>query len=300
MDFVVPYDQLGISPPGPWTNASPAAGTKGSIVNALAFPPIQNEILNVQDEAGLTRDSTNSAQLLQAIRSGKLTFFADTGAGDALAVTPRTSFASLAAGVELAILKGPAGNATTTPKLSVGGSTLPLVKADGTALAPGDLPANVVFTVRSDGTSFRVTGLVPSQVLAIVLANITAAQIFKITQQAPPGSGLAGTLARYDFMPTGPASSVLTTTFVAPADGTVQASSIFISTPQNGGANAVEIDVNGTSVAQNADSVAGLIINVAAATVSKGDTVTVTGTVSFSQAAIYNTTQRFTYSFIPS
>ena len=68
MDFFVPYDQLGVATPGPWQNASPAAGTRGSILNALVFPAIQNEILNVQDAAGLTRNAADFTQLLQAIK----------------------------------------------------------------------------------------------------------------------------------------------------------------------------------------------------------------------------------------
>ena len=68
MDYVIPYDQIGISPPGPWQNASPAAGTRGSILNALVFPPLLNEILNVQDAAGLTRSAADFTQLLQALK----------------------------------------------------------------------------------------------------------------------------------------------------------------------------------------------------------------------------------------
>ena len=207
MQFIPPFDQIGVSPPGPWTNAAPQAGIQGSIVNADVFPAVQNELLAIIGaDPSLTPSASDLGQALKAI----------------------------------------------------------------------------VYLIGK------------------AIANITAAQIFEITQQAPPGSGLAGTLARLDFMPTGADSSVLSSTFTAPAAGTVQASSILISSPQNGFSNAVEIDVNGAPVAQNADSIAGLIINVAAATVSKGDTVTVKGTVSSSQAAIYNTTQRFTYSFIPS
>ncbi len=159
MDYVVPFDQLGVATPGPWTNASPQAGIKGSIVNANVFPAVQQEILNVQDEAGLTRDGTNFAQLLQAIRSGKLTFFQDTGTADALVITPRTSFPSLGAGLALSVLKGTSPNATKTPALSVGGLVQTIVKEDGSALAIGDLPGNCLFSVRSDGTNFRVVGL---------------------------------------------------------------------------------------------------------------------------------------------
>lgn len=68
MDYFVPYDQLGVAPPGPWQNASPAAGLKGSILNALVFPAVQGEILSVQDAAGLTRNAADFTQLLQALK----------------------------------------------------------------------------------------------------------------------------------------------------------------------------------------------------------------------------------------
>ena len=300
MQFIPPYDQLGVTPPGPWTNAAPQAGVQGSIVNADVFPAVQNEILNVQDEAGLTRDGANLAQLLQALRSGKLTFFVDEGTADALAVTLRTPLASLAAGVELTILKGAAANATATPKLSVGTSALPLVKADGTALAIGDLPANTVFAVRSDGTNFRVLGLVPSQVLAIVLANITATQIFNITQQAAPGTGLTGHQEYTTFQPQGAATHTLSASFTAPARGNIQATSKLSTTSQPGLSNAIAIYVNGNAVAGSADSVAGTITDTSNCTVNKGDAVQIVSTVTATQALAYNSAQYLDYFFIPS
>lgn len=178
MDFIPPYDQIGVNPPGPWTNASPQAGIQGSIPNANFFPAVQDEILNVQDEAGQVRDATNHVQLLHAIRSGKLTYFPDAGSADALVVTPRTSFPSLAAGLRVVVLKGASPNATATPTLTLGGPALPLVKEDGTALAAGDLPAGCLFEACSDGAHFRVLGLRKSTVAS--LFSISDTQIWHI------------------------------------------------------------------------------------------------------------------------
>ncbi len=188
MDFVPPYDQLGISPPGPWQNASITAGIQGSIPNADVFPAVQTEILTVQDEAGLTRDGTSFTQLMQAIRSGKLTFYPDTGLADALQVAPRTSYSALAAGLELSILKGPTANATATPMLRVGTLSLPLTCEDGSALAAGDLPSSCLFTVRSDGASFRVQGLRKSNVLALIAQNAPIVTPSPVLYVRPDGS----------------------------------------------------------------------------------------------------------------
>ena len=193
MDFLPPFDQSGVSPPGPWTNASPAAGVRGSVVNALVFAAVQDEICNVQDEAGFTRDASNHAQMLHAIRSGKLTYFADTGTADALVITPRTSFVATGPGLRLVILKGAAANATAAPTLTVGGPALPLVKEDGSALAAGDLPAACLFEVCSDGSHWRVMGLRKSTVAALVPA-IGDTQIWHIGTLSGPTTAFTTSL----------------------------------------------------------------------------------------------------------
>jgi hypothetical protein len=176
MDFFPPYDQIGQSSPGPWQNANPSAGQQGSIVNAAVFPAVQNEILNVQDEAGITRNAADFTQLLQAIRSGNLTFFSDTGTADALIVTPRTPYGTVTAGAQINLIKSGAANATTTPTLTVSGITKTILRRDGSALAAGDLPANGILTLRCDGAHFRTQGIVSSDVLSTSIFNTFIAQ----------------------------------------------------------------------------------------------------------------------------
>jgi hypothetical protein len=176
VDFFPPFDQIGVSPPGPWQNANPAAGLRGSIPNADLFPAIQNEILNVQDEAGITRNASNFTQLLRAIRGGQLTFFADTGTADALIITPRTAHSVLSAGLPFVIVKGNSANATTAPTLSVNGLVQTIVRRDGSPLAVGDLPASSFIRVRSDGAHFRTEGLCPSDVANTSVFNSFIAQ----------------------------------------------------------------------------------------------------------------------------
>ncbi len=182
MDFFVPFDQLGQPVPGPWKNANPNAGQRGSIVNALVFPAVQNELLAIQDEAGLTRDVNNNAQTLQALRSGKLNTFTDIGTADAIVVQPLSAFISVFLGTEISFLKGPGDNATTTPTLTIGAGSLhagsaithPIVKQDGTAVAAGDLKGSSLIKVKYDGlNSFRVITMTRSEIVSsTVLTNI--------------------------------------------------------------------------------------------------------------------------------
>lgn len=176
MDFFIPFDQLGQAVPGPWKNANPSAGQRGSIVNALMFPAVQNELLAIQDEAGFTRDVNNTAQVMHALRSGRLSSFVDTGTADDLVVSPLSAFLAVSLGTEITVRKGASANARPTgsggsaadPTLTIGAGSAhlgvaiskPIRKEDGTALAPGDLPAGSLFTVKYDGLSaFRVVGL---------------------------------------------------------------------------------------------------------------------------------------------
>ncbi|UDL95516.1 hypothetical protein LGH83_04645 [Lichenihabitans sp. PAMC28606] len=142
-----------------YVGKNPAAGIQGSKIppGAAEFP--QREIVAVEVAAGLSPTNDDLQQLLKAIRSGKLCFWPDTGTADALLISPNPAYGDLSVGTEFAILKGNLPNATTTSTLTVNGLTFVIVKEDGSALAIGDLPANVLFAVRSDGTRFRVVGL---------------------------------------------------------------------------------------------------------------------------------------------
>ena len=173
MDRIIPFDQIGLPSPGRFQNAAPSSGIEGSIVNADFFEAVQGELLNLQDEAGLTRNSADLTQILQALRSGKIEAFADTGSADALVVTPRTAYTALGLGVPIRVLKNSAPNATTTPTLSVNGLVRQIVKEDGSALAVGDLPGGSLFSVVSDGSKFRVVGLRKSDAAAAASTAIT-------------------------------------------------------------------------------------------------------------------------------
>lgn len=190
MDFIPPFDQVGVIPPGPWTNASPTAGIQGSIVNADVFPAVQNEILALIDAAGETRSASDQKQALKAIRSGVLSYFADTGTPDALAIAPSPAYTALIAGTEFAVLKSNLPNATTTPTLTVNGLTQTIVKEDGNPLLVGDLPAFDLFTVRSDGSKFRVQGLRKSDISAAVAGStiINSTTQNYIDKSTPRGS----------------------------------------------------------------------------------------------------------------
>ena len=68
MQFIPPYDQVGVTPPGPWTNAAPQAGIPGSIVNADVFPAVQNELLAIiAADPSLTASTTDLGQAQKSI-----------------------------------------------------------------------------------------------------------------------------------------------------------------------------------------------------------------------------------------
>lgn len=83
----------------------------------------------------------------------------DTGAADALVVTPTqpvTSYASVTG--NLLVVKALNTNATTTPTINVSGlGTKTIVKRASTALAAGDILAGMMLLLVFDGTNFQLT-----------------------------------------------------------------------------------------------------------------------------------------------
>lgn len=99
-------------------------------------------------------------------QSGKWIFAPDSGTADALAVTLDPVPLAYATGMKVGVIKSANANATTTPTINVNGLGAKTIKrADGTALKAGDLPANALLLLLYDGTAFRVTSMVPSDIV---------------------------------------------------------------------------------------------------------------------------------------
>jgi hypothetical protein len=88
MELLPPFDKIGVRPPPAWQNAAPSSGVQGSIINTDVFNALRNEIVNVQAGAGLTQNPSDYTQLYQAVRSGLLNYYVDTGTVNAPTITP--------------------------------------------------------------------------------------------------------------------------------------------------------------------------------------------------------------------
>jgi hypothetical protein len=163
------YNQpFGAATNAPFVNGNPSTGTAGSIPPAAAIENPQREIVNVISGAGLTPTNADLTQLAKGIQSNQLQYHADTGTADALVVTLPVVPSSLVAGMVVWFAKGSSGNATTTPTLQVNSfSPATLVRADGTALAKGELAAGVRAGAMFDGGNWRIVSYVPQSVKII-------------------------------------------------------------------------------------------------------------------------------------
>ncbi len=146
--------------------------------------------------------NTNDLMLLGAIQlliaRGQPNAGADTGTADALAVAPATLWPEYKAGARIWVIKSvtAGANLTTTPTVAVSGlAAATIVRRDGSALLPGDLPAGVAFCAEFDGISFRLVSLTWGEIAAAVQSgkwiygvatgNGNAATVTLFPSQAP-------------------------------------------------------------------------------------------------------------------
>jgi hypothetical protein len=88
------------------------------------------------------------------------------GTSDALTLTLTPAITAYAAGQVFRFLSGASANTTTTPTLNVSGlGAVTLKRADGTALAIGDIKAGTRYEAEHDGTNFRLRALIASPAL---------------------------------------------------------------------------------------------------------------------------------------
>ena len=133
------------------------AGQAGTEVTADFLNSIQEELLGLIEASGIVADDESWGQLLRAVRSQKLNYFAAGGTANALTITPSPAFGSLAdlVGVPLRI-QSSAGN-TGAMALNVSGlGAVAVTRKAGGALASGDWPSGVIETLVYDGTAFRL------------------------------------------------------------------------------------------------------------------------------------------------
>lgn len=184
---------------------------------------------------------------------------ADTGSATAYAIAPSPAITAYAAYQQFTFIAANT-NTTTTPTLAVSGLASPktIKRANGTALAVGDIQINGMYSVIYNGTDFLLnTSTVPTT-YSIVTATKDAADASAVQNIA---HGL-GKIPRYvKITATFPIASVSTTNFfvwqaVAEYNGTTQAS---VSTHRISGgaykANVATFSINSADTDTSSDGV---------------------------------------------
>ena len=90
-------------PNADYVDYNATSGTQGSKVPGKAVGYTQREVLALVDEAGLVRTDTDLKQALRAVRSGKLSYYQDAGAPNALILTSITAHTGYVPGLPLCI-----------------------------------------------------------------------------------------------------------------------------------------------------------------------------------------------------
>ena len=141
-----------------------AAGQQGSKVppGAIEFP--QREIVNLIVEALLSPTNDDLAQMVRAIRSGRLWTFTDiSSVPNRIVFNPRTPHTSLFKGLPFRIWPA-LDNTAAVVTIVINGVEQTLTRRDNTGLLPGDVRANIPIDVVHDGSGFRFATFAASEV----------------------------------------------------------------------------------------------------------------------------------------
>lgn len=162
-------------------NGDIGLGIMPTELNAEWFNAMQEEIAAVIESTGLTLNSANSAQLLEAIKrmidiqAGN--YALDTGAANAYVIALDPTIAAYTNGM---VVHFRAVNANTgASTLNAGGGAVALVNDVGAALVAGDIPSGAIISATYDTAldKFLINSLVPSQALSEAFANGLYAKI---------------------------------------------------------------------------------------------------------------------------
>lgn len=152
MKYQAPY---GVSnPDAPYINGDPTIGRQGSIPPAAAFEYPMREIVAVIDKSKMNPTDADLMQMAKAIRSQRMNYSEDSGGVNALVCAYDPPLQAYTLGLVLHVR---IRNRVTGPStINAGAGTVNVIRADGSVLQDGDLPANCVAALIFDGTSFQV------------------------------------------------------------------------------------------------------------------------------------------------
>jgi len=137
--------------------------TDKETVQVSALPEIQKataanynsikDVVNVNADELIARPGN--------VQNSDNTFDVDTGAADAYDITLSPAITAYAKG-QLFSFEAINANLTTTPTVDVNGvGAQTIINRDGSALSPGDIPANSLSIIQYDGTNFRLLTTLP-------------------------------------------------------------------------------------------------------------------------------------------
>lgn len=200
MQYNKPFDQS--DPTAAYVNGNPAAGVQGSIPPAEAIEYPQREIINVIVAAGLTPSNTDLTQLLQAIRllgapaKGLLHWGLDVGSVNAVVVTASPALTIYEAGNTIITVPAQTSTAAAVTINVNGLGTKNIVKANGSALVPGDIQQSTLTILVYDGTNFRLNYPAKSDIAAAFVLPGQSTTIYVRTDGSDSNDGGANTSGR--------------------------------------------------------------------------------------------------------
>ncbi len=154
MKYYPPYGST--DPDAPYVDKDVPGAVRGSAVPAKAIEKPQRELVDFIQKSGLV--PSDSLQLARAIQTGKVNYVVAAGTANALTATLSPAPASLSVGMVVHIKIATANTGAAALNLN-GLGVQNIVRADGTVLKAGDLPANSVTALVYDGTNFQVAGV---------------------------------------------------------------------------------------------------------------------------------------------
>jgi hypothetical protein len=163
-----PFDQP-LNPNAAFVDGNPSSGTQGSIPPAASIEYPQREIVGVVAGSGFTPTNADLAQLAKAIRSQALNYLADSGAANALVVTPALTLDAYTAGLTLRIAVAHPNSGATT--VNAGPGVVSLTYPDGSALVNNELFTGRLIEAKYDGAKFILEGRRDSAGSKISLVN---------------------------------------------------------------------------------------------------------------------------------
>lgn len=144
------------------------AGIPGTVLPAGWLNPFQEEIMALQEAAGVVADSANWKQVLGSIRSQAFNYRLVGGTANALTFSSVAThkIPAYVAGHPFRFVTGANPNTTACTFKADDLAAVPLVKRSGGALVAGDLPADTAFEAIYVAGSVRLLDMVASDIAA--------------------------------------------------------------------------------------------------------------------------------------